>query len=80
MMLEAESLGIKSCIIGALGNEITGVLRDVSKTAREKLNLKENQIISSIITLGYEAEHTETKKTRKDFDDVVFLEKIGSKF
>ncbi len=80
MMLEAEALNIKSCIIGALGNEITGVLPEVSKKAKEKLGLNENQIISTIITLGYEAEHTETTKTRKDFDSVIFLEKIGNKF
>lgn len=80
MMLEAESLGIRSCIIGALANEITGISPDLSKTVKEKLNLNENQIISSIITLGYEAEHTETKKIRKDFDEVVFLEKIGNRF
>ena len=80
MMLEAESLNIKSCIIGALGNEITGVLPEVSHKVKEKLGLGENQIISTIITLGYEAEHTETTKTRKEFDSVVFLEKIGNKF
>ena len=80
MMLEAESLNVKSCIIGALGNEITGVLPDVYTKAKQKLGLNENQIISTIITLGYEAEHTETTKTRKEFDEVVFLEKIGSKF
>ena len=80
MMLEAESLGIKSCIIGALGNEITGVLPEIYTKAKEKLGLNENQIIASIITLGYEAEHTETNKIRKDFDSVVFLEKIGSEF
>ena len=80
MMLEAESLGIKSCIIGALGNEITGVLPEIYTKAKEKLGLNKNQIIASIITLGYEAEHTETNKIRKDFDSVVFLEKIGSEF
>ena len=80
MMLEAESLNVKSCIIGALGNEITEVLPDVYAKAKQKLGLNENQIISTIITLGYEAEHTETTKTRKEFDEVVFLEKIGSKF
>lgn len=80
MMLEAESLNIKSCIIGAMGNEITGVLPDVYKKAKNELGLNEHQIISSIITLGYEAEHTETTKNRKDFDEVVSLEKLGSKF
>ena len=80
MMLEAESLNVKSCIIGALGNEITGVLPDVYIKVKEKLGLSKNQILSTIITLGYEAEHTETTKTRKDFDSVVSLEKIGNKF
>lgn len=80
MMLEAESLDIKSCIIGAMGNEITGELPDVYKKAKDKLGLNEHQMISSIITLGYEVEHSETIKTRKGFDDVVSLEKLGSKF
>ncbi len=80
MMLEAESLNIKSCIIGALGNEITGLLPDVSIKAKEKLGLNDDQIISTIITLGYEEENTPTNKVRKDFNDVVFLEKIGNKF
>ena len=80
MMLEAESLNIKSCIIGAMGNEITGVLPDVYKKVKEKFGLKEHQILSTIITLGYEVEHTETTKTRKDFDEVISLERLGSKF
>ena len=80
MMLEAESLGIKSCIIGAIGNEVTGVLPEVYQQVKEKLGLNEHQILSSIITLGYEVEHTETTKTRKAFDEVVSLEKIGNKF
>ena len=80
MMLEAESLGIKSCIIGAIGNEITGVLPKLSQKVKAKLGLDENQIISTIMTLGYEAEHTETEKTRKEFDDVVFLERAGYPF
>lgn len=80
MMLEAESLNIKSCIIGALGNEITGVLPELKEKVYEKLGLKEGQILSTIITLGYEEETTPTTKIRKDFDEVVSLEKIGNKF
>ena len=80
MMLEAESLDVKSCIIGALGNEITGVQQEIYQKVREKLGLKEGEILSTIITLGYEEEHTETNKTRKEFDAVVGLEKIGTKF
>ena len=80
MMLEAESLGISSCIIGALGTEITQIEPDTYKEVKEKLGLKEGQILSSIITLGYEVTQAEPNKKRKNFDDVVFLEKIGQKF
>lgn len=80
MMLTANSLGISSCIIGAFGSEITGILPDVSEKAKETLGLKDGQIISTIITLGYDANPTETVKQRKDFNEVVFLEKIGNNF
>ncbi len=80
MMLTANSLGVSSCIIGAFGSEITGILPDVSQKARELLGLKEGQIISTIITLGYDANPTETIKQRKAFDEVVSLEKLGNKF
>jgi nitroreductase len=80
MMLTANSLGISSCIIGAFGSEITGILPEVSTKAKELLGLKDGQIISTIITLGYDANPTETVKQRKAFDDVVSLERIGNKF
>ena len=80
MMLTAESLGISSCIIGAFGSEITGVLPEVSIKVKNVLGLSEGQIISTIITLGYDANPSETIKQRKDFDDVVSLEKLGNKF
>ena len=80
MMLTANSLGISSCIIGALGNEITGILPEVSYKTKEKLGLKGGQIISSIISLGYDANETPTVKQRKDFNEVVSLEKLGNSF
>ena len=80
MMLEAESLNVKSCIIGAMGNEITGVLQEVYAKVKTQLGLGEGQILSSIITLGYEVEPAEVNKKRKEFDEVVSLEKLGNKF
>ena len=80
MMLTAESLGISSCIIGAMGNEITQIQSEVYAKVKETLNLKEGQILSTIITLGYDANPAETVKQRKDFNDVVYLEKIGNNF
>ena len=80
MMLTAESLGVSSCIIGAMGNEITQIQSEVYAKVKESLNLKEGQILSTIITLGYDANPTETVKQRKEFNDVVYLEKIGNNF
>ena len=80
MMLEANSLDISSCIIGAFGSEITKILPEVSGRAKKQLNLNENQIIAGMITLGYDAQPSQTTKVRKDFDEVVSLEKIGNKF
>ena len=80
MMLTAESFGVSSCIIGAMGNELTQIQPEIYSKVKEVLNLKDGQILSTIISLGYDANPTETVKQRKPFDDVVFLEKIGEKF
>ena len=80
MMLTAESLGVSSCIIGAMGNEITQIQPEIYAKVKEVLNLKEGQILSTIITLGYDANPTETVKQRKDFDEVVSLESLGNRF
>ncbi|MCQ2753900.1 MAG: nitroreductase family protein [bacterium] len=80
MMLEAHSLGVSSCIIGALGSEITEILPEVYAKVKQELNLNDKQIIAGIITLGYDAAPSPANKVRKAFDDVVSLEKIGNKF
>ena len=81
MMLEASSLGVDSCIIGAFGSDVTKILPDIHTKVREKLGLSDGEIISTIIALGYEPEpKTATNKTRKDFDDIIYLEKVGQKF
>lgn len=80
MMLTAESLDISSCIIGAFGSEITGIQPEIYLKVKEKLNLNDKQIISTIIALGYDANPAPVVKQRKGFDEVVALEKIGNKF
>lgn len=80
MTLEAERLGVGCCVIGALGNEVTKILPDIYKEVKEKLGLDENQCLISMLTLGYEAEKQPANKLRKDFDEVVSLEKLGNKF
>lgn len=43
----------------------------------EALNLKEGQVIITIIALGYPKEKTIDQKQRKEFEKVVFFEKIN---
>ena len=51
MMLEAESLGIKSCIIGAMGNEITGIEQDTYHEVKQKLGRYSPQLSLSATKL-----------------------------
>ena len=46
----------------------------------EKFNLGDNDVIITIITLGYAKEETPTQKQRKDFNKVIHYEKVGQKF
>ncbi len=78
MMLEAESHDIKSCIIGAISNELTELNPELSEEVKSKLGLNAKEIIATMITLGYEAEPTPLNKQRKEFNEVIFSEKIGN--
>ena len=80
MMLEAKELGIDSCIIGALQNEATVIKnQELVEKVNEKLNLTKDDVIITIITLGYALEETPTQKQRKDFNKVVHYEAVGHK-
>ena len=78
MMLQAYELGIDSCIIGAISNEATVVKEDIVQKVNNLLNLSEGEVLITMITLGYEKEPTQTTKQRKDFNKVVYFEKIGN--
>lgn len=80
MMLEAKDLGIDSCIIGAISNEATIMQNDIVSKVNEKLNLKQGEVIITMITLGYKKEEEKPNKIRKDFDEIVHFEKIGNRF
>lgn len=77
MMLEAKELGIDSCIIGALQNEATVIKNpELVQKVNEKLGLTKDDVIITIMTLGYAKEETPTVKQRKDFNKVVFFESV----
>ena len=77
MMLEAKELGIDSCIIGAIQNEATVIKKpELVQKVNEKLNLTSDDVLITIITLGYAKEETPTVKSRKDFNKVVYFEQV----
>ncbi len=76
MMLQAKSLGIDSCVIGAFGNELTNFNQEIYKKAKEILNIPDNNYITGMLTLGYpENDSIRHHKIRKNFSDVVSKEK-----
>ncbi len=80
MTLEAQELGIGACIVGAVANELTKQSDEYTQKIKEVLNLSNKHVLVELLTLGYEASQSETKKLRKEFDEVVSLEKLGQKF
>lgn len=81
MILEAENLGISSCVIGALGNELTESNQEIYLKLRNKLEIPDKVYLMSMITLGYNSKpELEIKKIRKDFNEVVSKEEFGQKF
>lgn len=77
MMLVAKELKIDSCIIGAIQNEATVIKKpELVQKVNEKLNLTSDDVIITMITLGYAKEETPTVKSRKDFDKIVYFEQV----
>ena len=79
MMLAAKDLGVDSCIIGAISNEATVIREEIIKKVNNTLNLNDNQVIITMITLGYPEAEEPVHKYRKDFDKICNLEKLGQK-
>ncbi len=81
MSLEAEEQGIGACIVGAVTNEVTnGKDENVIAKIKSVLGLNNKQVLLTMLTLGYAKEQTQTVKSRKEFDEVVSLEKLGNKY
>jgi len=79
MMLEAKDLSVDSCIIGAISNEATVKNDELIEAVAKRLNLSKDDVVITIITLGYAKEETPANKLRKDFDEIVHFEKVGEK-
>ncbi len=80
MTLQAENLGINSCIIGAFANEITGFRPELLSKIREEFSIPQEMFITGLITLGFKAENVESApRMRKAFNDIVSIEQYGNK-
>lgn len=72
MTIEADANGVGACIIGGMGNELTGSVPEVYDLARNTFEIPENSMILALLALGYPDESEEKpEKTRKPFDDVI---------
>lgn len=77
MTLEAASLGLGCCVVGALGNELTQVNQEISSVIKHELNIPDTMVINSILTVGYEDETAKMPaKLRKSREEVISFEKI----
>lgn len=80
MTLQAKDLGIDSCIVGALGNELTNFNLELLAKVKKDLMIPDKNYIIGFLTLGYKKEESKTPtKYRKDFEEVVSKEKYGLK-
>lgn len=81
MILQAKREGVGSCIIGAIANEMTGMGPELYTEVCRDLDLPEDKLILTLVTLGYPAAGGRLKpRPRKDFDEVVSRETYGAPF
>jgi len=71
MLLEAHSLGLGACWIGAYGTE-----KEVG--GKEVLEIPEEERLQCVIAIGYPAESPEAKE-RKPLEEITFSEKYGQR-
>lgn len=77
MTLQAQALGISSCIIGAFGNELTNGNEELYSEIKTRLNIPERVYPLAMITLGYNAKpELEISKIRKPLEEIVSYEKF----
>ncbi len=80
MNLQAQALGIDSCIIGAFANEMTGFKPELLNRLREVFNLPQGVFINGLLALGYRADGIKNNpKIRKPFKDIVSIEEYGNR-
>lgn len=80
MVLQAQNLGISSCIIGAISNEFTNTNTEQYQKVKSMLKLPDGMLIFDAIALGYDATPTTEPRLRKDFNEIVSKDFLGNPF
>jgi len=80
MTIEAKGLGLDTCIVGAIGNDLTESVPEVYQQVRQKLNLPDHVILIALLLVGYSSSELKNPpKLRKDAEEIFSFEKYGKK-
>jgi len=80
MTLEAKELGLDTCTVGAIGNDLTESVPEIYQQVRQKLNLPEHIILVSLLLVGYPSPDSQPpKKSRKAPEEIFSFEKYGTR-
>jgi nitroreductase len=80
MTLEAKEVGLDTCTIGAIGNDLTGSIPEIYQQVKQKLNLPDHIILVSLLLVGYASSGIQNpSKSRKTPDEIFSFEKFGNK-
>lgn len=77
MAIQAQFLGIDSCIIGAFANELTGFNPEAGNAVRREFDIPDDMYITGMLALGYRKSDLCPKKIRKNAEEVTFYGKYG---
>lgn len=72
MLLEAKSLGVDSCVLGAISSILTDNSQESLEIEKRLLHLQKGEYVASVLALGYKAEEIESPlKQRKSKNETV---------
>jgi nitroreductase len=78
MTLEIHELGLATCVVGAIGNDLTESIPDIYKQVKDELNLPDDLMIVALLPVGYASPDIQKPvKSRKSPEQIFSFEKYG---
>lgn len=79
MTLEIQELNLATCVVGAIGNDLTESVPDIYKEVKEKLKMPDSLMLVALLPVGYAASDIKQPvKSRKSPEQVFSFEKYGN--